>query len=86
MSARERVSINAGKRVFMRACKRVSLWSACRQLDGYPQLILNLAGRTGIVIEKVGQSQYLNSEDVERLRPLVKEWRERPRMSRPSGP
>jgi hypothetical protein len=63
--------------------RRVSLWSAARQVQGYPQLLMNLAGRIGIAIEKLGRGYYLNSDDVERLRPLVKEWRERPRMSRP---
>ncbi len=67
----------------MTTCKRVSLWSAARQVQGYPQLLINLAVRIGITVEKLERGRYLNSDDVERLRPLVKEWRERPRMSRP---
>jgi hypothetical protein len=66
----------------MSVLKRVSLWSASQQVQGYPELLVNLAGKVGIAIEKLGRGRYLKSDDVERLRPLVKEWRDRPRMSR----
>jgi hypothetical protein len=65
--------------------KRLSLWAACRQVGGYPELLSNLARRHGLEIHRKGRARYVNSDDLDMLAQHVLEWRDRPRMSRTAG-
>jgi hypothetical protein len=77
--------VRRGVVIRMTGNKRVSLWAACGQIGGYPELLLNLARRHGLEVHQKGRALYLNQEDLDRLARHVVEWRDRPRMSRASG-
>lgn len=64
---------------------RLSLWAACLQVGGYPELLLNLARQHGLEIHQKGRARYVNRDDLDRLRRHVREWLDRPRMSRDAG-
>jgi hypothetical protein len=59
------------------------VWAASLQVGGYAKLILNLARQHGFKVHVIGQARYLNRDDLELLRQLVRNWLSRPRMSRP---
>jgi hypothetical protein len=65
--------------------KRLSLWAACRQVGGYPELLLNLARQHDLEIHRKGRARYVNRDDLDRLAQHVLEWLDRPRMSRATG-
>ena len=65
--------------------KRLSLWAACLQVGGYPDLLLNLARQHGLEIHQKGRARYVNRDDLDRLARHVREWLDRPRMSRAAG-
>ena len=62
--------------------KRISLWAACLEIGGYPDLLSNLALKHGLEIHLKGRARYVNREDLEPLARHVQEWLNRPRMSR----
>ena len=62
--------------------KRVSLWAACLQIGGYPELLLNLAQQLGLEVSIIGRARYVNRADLGRLEEGMKAWLKRPRMSR----
>jgi hypothetical protein len=62
--------------------KRLSLWAACLQVGGYPELLLNLARQHSLEVHQQGRARYVNCEDLDSLAQHVREWRDRPRMSR----
>jgi hypothetical protein len=62
--------------------KRLSLWAACLQVGGYPELLSNLARQHGLEIHRKGRARYVNGDDLDRLAQHVREWQDRPRMSR----
>ena len=62
--------------------KQISLWAACLEIGGYPELLTNLARQHGLEIHVKGRARYLNREDLEHLGRHVREWLSRPRMSR----
>ena len=62
--------------------KRLSLSAACLQVGGYPELLLNLARQHGLEIHQKGRARYVNGDDLDRLARHVREWLDRPRMSR----
>jgi hypothetical protein len=62
--------------------KRISLWAACLEIGGYPELLLNLARKHDLEIHVKGRARYVNREDIEPLARHVFEWLNRPRMSR----
>jgi hypothetical protein len=64
--------------------KRISLWAACLEIGGYPELLWNLAREHELKIHVKGRARYLNREDLDPLARLVREWLNRPRMSRQS--
>lgn len=64
--------------------KRVSLWAACLEIGGYPELLSNLARKHNLEIQVKGRARYVNREDLEPLARHVREWLNRPRMSRQS--
>jgi hypothetical protein len=66
----------------MNGKKRLSLWAACLQVGGYPELILNLARRHGLEIHEKGRARYVNRDDLDTLARHVRDWLDRPRMSR----
>ena len=65
----------------MKRGKRISLWAACRQIGGYPELLLNLAQEHDLEVCKIGRAHYVNLEDLEQLALLMADWLNRPRMS-----
>ena len=65
--------------------KRISLWAACLEIGGYPELLLNLARTHGLEIHVNGRGRYVYRQDLERLAWHVREWLNRPRMSRNLG-
>jgi hypothetical protein len=65
--------------------KRLSLWAACLQVGGYPELLLNLARQHGLEIHQQGRGRYVNRDDLDALARHVREWLDRPRMSRVAG-
>jgi hypothetical protein len=69
----------------MNGKKRLSLWAACLQVGGYPELLLNLARQHGLEIHEKGRARYVNRDDLDRLGRHVREWLDRPRMSRAAG-
>ncbi len=62
--------------------KRVSLWAACLQIGGYPELLLNLAQQLGLEVSVIGRARYVNRTDLGRLEERMEAWLKRPRMSR----
>jgi hypothetical protein len=68
--------------VDMNRTKRISLWAACLEIGGYPELLWNLAREHELIIHEKGRARYLNREDLEPLARHVREWLNRPRMSR----
>lgn len=68
----------------MNNAKRISLWAACLQVGGYPELLLNLARQHGLEVYVNGRVRYLNRDDLESVDRLVRDWLNRPRMSHPS--
>jgi hypothetical protein len=62
--------------------KQVSLWAACLEIGGYPDLLTNLARNHGVEIHLKGRARYVNRADLEPLARHVREWLDRPRMSR----
>jgi hypothetical protein len=65
----------------MKTRKRISLWAACLEIGGYPELLVNLARQHDVEIHVKGRARYLNWEDLEPLSRHVREWLDRPRMS-----
>ncbi len=65
--------------------KRLSLSAACVHVGGYPELLLNLARRHGLEIHQQGRGRYVNRDDLDVLARHVREWLDRPRMSRVPG-
>ena len=65
----------------MKTRKRISLWAACLEIGGYPELLVNLARKHDVEIHVKGRARYLNREDLEPLSRHVREWLNRPRMS-----
>jgi hypothetical protein len=65
--------------------KRLSLWAACLQVGGYPELLLNLARQHGLEIHQQGRGRYVNRDDLDVLARYVRDWLDRPRMSRIAG-
>jgi hypothetical protein len=65
--------------------KRLSLWAACLEVGGYPELLLNLARHHGLEIHQKGRARYVNRDDLDSLGRCVREWLDRPRMSRAVG-
>jgi hypothetical protein len=61
----------------------ISLWEACRQVGGYPELLWNLAHRHGIEIHLVGSRRYISRDELEALGCHVSQWLNRPRLVRP---
>jgi hypothetical protein len=74
----------------MKRRTRISLWAACLEIGGYPELLLNLAREHDLEIHAKGRARYVNQEDIEFLAGHVRKWLNRPRMSRqlrtPGGP
>ena len=68
--------------IHMNRTKRISLWAACLEIGGYPELLFNLAREHELKIHVKGRARYLNREDLEPLARHVREWLNRPRMSR----
>jgi hypothetical protein len=66
----------------MKIKKRISLWAACLEIGGYPELLFNLAREHDLKIHVKGRARYVNQEDIEPLARHVREWLNRPRMSR----
>jgi hypothetical protein len=66
----------------MNGKKRLSLWAACLQVGGYPELLLNLARQHGLEIHRKGRARYVKHDDLDSLARHVREWLDRPRMSR----
>jgi hypothetical protein len=64
--------------------RRISLWAASLEVGGYPQLLSNLARENGLEVQINGRARYLNRDDLEQLDRLVRDWLNRPRMSRRS--
>jgi hypothetical protein len=77
---RERVF--SGGLIHMEREKRISLTAACREIGGYPELLFNLARKHDLGIHMKGRARYVNREDLEPLAKHVREWLNRPRMSR----
>jgi hypothetical protein len=65
--------------------KRLSLWAACLEVGGYPELLLNLARQHGLEIHRKGRARYVNRVDLGSLGRYVRAWLDRPRMSRAVG-
>jgi hypothetical protein len=65
--------------------KRLSLWAACLEVGGYPELLLNLASQHGLEIHRKGRARYVNRDDLGSLGRYVRAWLDRPRMSRAVG-
>jgi hypothetical protein len=68
----------------MNRTKRISLWAACLEIGGYPELLFNLAREHELKIHVKGRARYVNREDLELLGRHVRDWLNRPRMSRQS--
>jgi hypothetical protein len=68
----------------MNTTKRISLWAACQEVGGYPQLLFKLARQHGLQIHVKGRARYLNRGDLESLAPHVRNWLDRPRIRRRS--
>jgi hypothetical protein len=62
--------------------KRLSVSAAALEIGGYPELLLNLARQHGLEVHQKGRSRYVNLDDLEMLARHVREWLDRPRMSR----
>jgi hypothetical protein len=65
--------------------KPLSLWAACLEVGGYPELLLNLARHHGLEIHQKGRARYVNRDDLDSLGRYVRAWLDRPRMSRAVG-
>ncbi len=63
----------------------ISLWEACRQVGGYPELLWNLARRHDIEIHLVGRRRDISRDELEALGCYVNQWLNRPRLVRPSS-
>lgn len=70
----------------MHGTKRVSLWAASLEIGGYPELLFNLARKHGLKIHVLARGRYVERDDLESLRHHVREWLNRPRMSRALDP
>ena len=70
--------------IHMNRTKRISLWAACLEIGGYPELLSNLARVHELKIHVKGRARYVSREDLEPLGRHVREWLNRPRMSKQS--
>ena len=70
--------------IHMNRKKRISLWAACLEIGGYPELLSNLARVHQLKIHLKGRARYVSREDLEPLGRHVRDWLNRPRMSRQS--
>jgi hypothetical protein len=58
----------------------VTVSEACVMLQTYHQLLIGLAKRHGVAIERVGRFQFISRKGIETLRPHVRAWHDRPRL------
>jgi hypothetical protein len=69
----------------MKRKKRLSLWAACLEVGGYPELLLNLARQHGLEIHQNGRARYVHRDDLDSLGRYERAWLDRPRMAQAVG-
>jgi hypothetical protein len=82
-TGKEKAEIRSGL-FHMNVTKRISLWAACEEVGGYPELLSKLATQHGLEIHMKGRARYVNRGDLESLGRYVRDWLNRPRTSRRS--
>jgi hypothetical protein len=63
----------------------VTLKQALRELRTYDLLFKNLARIHGVEILSQGRRRYVRRKDIERIRPHLAQWKNRPRLSQPAS-
>jgi len=61
----------------------ISIHRAARLTGGYRVLVRNLCIVHGIEIDADGSTEFVKEEDLPRIRALVAQWKERPRLAGP---